>query len=1174
MASSDLLSRARDNLERDMQALAGSPPSVDKKEELRNDLKHFLASQKMKSREKSAKSMDVVDQREAHSSALCLPGLGDNPTPKSGRRNLDRSLSPERLPPPKIASYVREKDIYERQKSAPSSNRNDRFDQDRQSPPPETYRPRSERSSRPRVHFDDNNDYTSGRNNSYSRPHHPPSQYDPIGDEIAAELTRLERLLLERRKRRQEGISEIATDFGRSYGRDYEGERDHGRPFERSSRALDNFSSAIHDSGRSHAPVQPRRYYQDDYTEERLRNDVDRDRDRTEKYSRTRDDQYRGNVNATSTDKRNDRDSDPSNGWHNNRKDVIAQTESKSTYASELRKQIREKERQKEIERAEMRSPTGKLPGAASMNFGEPTKGRPSVKGTQSGQQSENGRFTRPKANWDDPNHYSSEGRQRNGTNVNQESWNMNTAQPQPQVPTAQMAGVPIAYPGIPQHAIYPGAIPAFTGPYGAHAPPGYGNIAPPLQPVGTFGYPAAIDPMMYRNQEVPMVYPSNGAMPPRLDATQSQHAPSMPNVPSQTGQMTYAQQLQAQIDERRIAQSQQPKSTSHADRASEPKGGPAGGSPGKDNNFVHIRTTGDNAGLLDQKSRDNAAVQKNMSYQDLLKQQVEEKKKRIAAEKEKERIEEEKEAKRIEAERVRLAQAFEEEKRKQQEKEAKIKTENEERMRLAEEKRKFAARQSPPKASPQKAPSPVKAETSTPPYVAPAPITRVPSPPIPTMRGGRSMNAEDDPFNQQRTTQPRPSSPPVPSLANKDKVEEVERVASTPVPSVAPISEERVTQESEMHRAENTNVAEDTNIAKVEPVEKAKAEPTGRNSQSTTRPPSSRHRARPPSSRSRPTSAVNHRPLSTRPQSRTRRGSRGMPPPPRREKSIELRDIDDIKIEESLPPSSPVTKNLDVDVHVDQDAKSELMGQLQHLRKKLEGEQRKITQDITLNKEQYSKLAQQSRRRKEASTRQDELDTVIANANVKLDSRTDPQGHAAIKSPIPQAKVGSATTELNQSMDENAIRTFSKLKYSSLATKNSSTKSKKLLLAAYPQPPLNNQDLDEQQQAMLDVQTKELARLRTKRRANLVREPTIQSFNSFGSFDVSEITAKNEARLARLNADTSQSLQMTSGDPDQVLDMFLSQNVDSGNFELDSDTAFRELTKISNTHLRPSLSK
>ena len=98
--------------------------------------------------------------------------------------------------------------------------------------------------------------------------------------------------------------------------------------------------------------------------------------------------------------------------------------------------------------------------------------------------------------------------------------------------------------------------------------------------------------------------------------------------------------------------------------------------------NFVHERTTGEGAGLLDQQSRDNDAATKNLSYQDFLRAQVQEKKDRIAAEKEKDRLEEEKEAKRVEAERVRLAATFEAEKQKQIQKEERIKAENAARVR------------------------------------------------------------------------------------------------------------------------------------------------------------------------------------------------------------------------------------------------------------------------------------------------------------------------------------------------------------------------------------------------------------------------------------------------------------------------------------------------------------
>lgn len=49
--------------------------------------------------------------------------------------------------------------------------------------------------------------------------------------------------------------------------------------------------------------------------------------------------------------------------------------------------------------------------------------------------------------------------------------------------------------------------------------------------------------------------------------------------------------------------------------------------------------------------------------------------------------------------------------------------------------------------------------------------------------------------------------------------------------------------------------------------------------------------------------------------------------------------------------------------------AKEQLMGQLHSLRKRLEGEQKKVQSDIRANSAQYSKLASQARLRTKQST-------------------------------------------------------------------------------------------------------------------------------------------------------------------------------------------------------------
>ena len=94
--------------------------------------------------------------------------------------------------------------------------------------------------------------------------------------------------------------------------------------------------------------------------------------------------------------------------------------------------------------------------------------------------------------------------------------------------------------------------------------------------------------------------------------------------------------------------------------------------------------------GPIDQTTRDGEAKKALVSYQDILKAQVEEKKRIKAEEKEKERAEEEREAARIVEEQQKLKEKFEAEQLKQREKDERIKAENEERKLEAEKKREY----------------------------------------------------------------------------------------------------------------------------------------------------------------------------------------------------------------------------------------------------------------------------------------------------------------------------------------------------------------------------------------------------------------------------------------------------------------------------------------------------
>ena len=673
--------------------------------------------------------------------------------------------------------------------------------------------------------------------------------------------------------------------------------------------------------------------------------------------------------------------------------------------------------------------------------------------------------------------------------------------------------------------------------------------------------------------------------------------------------------------------------------------------------NFVHERTTGDGAGLLDQQSRDNEAATKNLSYQDFLRAQVQEKKDRIAAEKEKERLEEEKEAKRVEAERVRLAETFEAEKQKQIEKEERIKAENAARVKEAEEKRKFATEQQAKSPSPKKSnrsspARPPPAEGDGPPWPnasSPTPATyqRAASPPIPTKRAGRKVDAEEDPFNQKQPPLPAMYSPPPPSIT-------VEQSSADLAPTVASPRQQSRAPSSPPLPAQAKNA----------PPRQASPPLPAQAAASVAQPPregrragsASSSRSRPSSARSRPTSARTRPPSSrTRPTSskprRNNASSRGRPPRAPgsvqptaleqqlvqyeqdvallgqngapaatvrmaytdRERTTELEDNAAAELHDSvhdqtgqlaaslraathslpssppamlpprppgndasrptsrLPPSDPQSGLFDMaDVpKVDVSAKSELMGQLSSLRKRLEGEQRKITRDISINKQQYSALADQSRRRKAASSRVNELDNVMMNANLRLTGGTGPTvtmlGGAVSPGSGPRAELSrGGTGGLERAVDESALRTFSKLKYNTAAG-SQDTSAKKMLISAYPTPPMDSHDLDEQQRAMLEVQSKEIRDLRKLRVAEfgaVDRAPTLESFNSFAfdSLNIDDIAAKNDARMKRLNASASVQAA-TSADPDQILKDFLGGAAAAGNLELETETLFREGT-------------
>lgn len=323
--------------------------------------------------------------------------------------------------------------------------------------------------------------------------------------------------------------------------------------------------------------------------------------------------------------------------------------------------------------------------------------------------------------------------------------------------------------------AMGPAGVPGL-GYGGGAAPPwpsaGVGGLGIPMGAMGAFGAPPL--PPGLPGYNPPGA--GSGAADPRAGQDgRDRRDGGQPRNPGGGAQDRQPKQPMSYADELRL-QMEQSKARKEAERRAQ-ESPPPPGSPDRSPEAARRQMGspipgGDGTGPADQKSRDDAAKKKQLSYQDVLREQVEEKKRKQKEEKEKEKLEEQKEAERIVEEQKKLKQRFQAEQKKQQEKDERIKAENEERRLEAEKKRQFAAQKekeqdekfeaqrqqkSPTRdhaASPGHAAAAAASPSAAAAAAAPSPtrFDRAESPPIPTRRK-RMTDLEDDPFNLKNKT-------------------------------------------------------------------------------------------------------------------------------------------------------------------------------------------------------------------------------------------------------------------------------------------------------------------------------------------------------------------------------------------------------------------------------------
>lgn len=295
-----------------------------------------------------------------------------------------------------------------------------------------------------------------------------------------------------------------------------------------------------------------------------------------------------------------------------------------------------------------------------------------------------------------------------------------------------------------------------------------------------------------------------------------------------------------------------------------------------------------------------------------------------------------------------------------------------------------------------------------------------------------------------------------------------------------------------------------------------------------------------------------------------------------RREPTVELEDLASADLHESvhespLQPARHSTAsasmlsrsngdagtfaltNKDPDTFGKTTATTELMDQLSALRKRLEGEQSRVDKQIKSGSAQYSKLAYQSRRRKEQQIRVDDADDVVGQVLAQLkDVQVDVGGSL----PGGDAPTGQETgtisalfiaegTEGVPLPDEGMLNAFNKIKYSRTEGTDGAPSAQTALIHAFPEPPASDGALDTQQRALIQAQERELELLRGRLGTTLDRNGTLASLASTGSFNLDIVTAKNEERLRRLNATAS--VQPGSTTSHDILESFLNESAVRG---------------------------
>lgn len=805
----------------------------------------------------------------------------------------------------------------------------------------------------------------------------------------------------------------------------------------------------------------------------------------------------------------------------------------------------------------------------------------------------------------------------------------------------------------------------------GGAAPPwpsaGVGGLGIPMGAMGAFGAPPL--PPGLPGYNPPGA--GSGAADPRAGQDgRDRRDGGQPRNPGGGAQDRQPKQPMSYADELRL-QMEQSKARKEAERRAQ-ESPPPPGSPDRSPEAARRQMGspipgGDGTGPADQKSRDDAAKKKQLSYQDVLREQVEEKKRKQKEEKEKEKLEEQKEAERIVEEQKKLKQRFQAEQKKQQEKDERIKAENEERRLEAEKKRQFAAQKekeqdekfeaqrqqkSPTRdhaASPGHAAAAAASPSAAAAAAAPSPtrFDRAESPPIPTRRK-RMTDLEDDPFNlknktkwaqaggpppvthewaeengspnarqapppsppiqtlanaqgQQEPAVPltsgtQPPSPPIPTLANNagSQASQAAAAATSPAPAPAPAPEH---SNSMAPTAPNTSRAPSpplpTHAAQQQQQQQTTGAPlsttqTLTNTSDPRQPGAVQPRVAGADSLERQLQmfetddvAPTPRPPPGRPGSGPRRAvkSRGVEDMgeaflERREPTVELEDLASADLHDSVHESSPIHSlhppgsasllsrsngeaanfqdlgTKDPGTFGKTTATTELMDQLSALRKRLEGEQRRVDTQLKAGDAQYSKLADQSRRRKEQQVRVDEADDVVGQVLAQLkDVQGDIGGDLpAGDAPTQEAAIGAVFVKGGANVapppDDGVLSRFNQIKYNQVDGTDGTPSAQSALINAFPEPPNTDNALDVQQRAMIQAQERELELLRGRLGTTLDRNGTLASLASTGSFNLDIVTAKNEERLRRLNATTSAPAPGTSSD---ILESFLNESVVRG---------------------------